>query len=82
MLVTARSWARDQHTMINSLEVYRDAGVKAACAMNYNDGETFRFHASHLRAMLALEQGQHRITARAAYDEAYRAKRREFLRLR
>ena len=68
--------------MVNSLEAYRDAGVKAACAMNYNDGETFRFHASHLRAMLALEQPPYRVEARAAYDDAYRAKRREFLRHR
>lgn len=61
--------------MLNDLEIYRDAGAKAARAMNRNQGEEFRFHADHMRRMLALETDANRPLARAAYDEAYSANR-------
>jgi hypothetical protein len=65
--------------VINDLEIYRDAGLKAARAMNNNQGEEFKFHYDHLRRMLALEMVTDRQLARAAYDEAYNATRHHFI---
>jgi hypothetical protein len=65
--------------MLNDLEIYRDAGFKAARAMNRNQGEEFKFHYDHLRRMLALETVADRQIARAAYDEAYSATRHRFI---
>ncbi len=65
--------------MMNDIELYRDAGEKAARAMNVNDGSAFKFHSDHMRRMLALETVADRQAARKAYDEAYYAVRHQYI---
>ncbi len=65
--------------MVNDLDLYRDAGAKAARAMNNNQGEEFKFHFDHMRRMLALETVIDRQAARAAYEDTYRAIRHHFI---
>lgn len=65
--------------MLNDIELYRDAGDKAARAMNHNQGEEFKFHYDHMRRMLALETVLDRQIARKAYEDAYAAVRHQYI---
>jgi hypothetical protein len=65
--------------MINSIDIYQDAGRKAARAMNHNQGEEFKFHCDHMRRMLALETVTDRQIARKAYDDAYSELRHHYI---
>lgn len=62
--------------MFNSLELYADAGRKAARAVNEGDAARANFERQHVGKMLALETPDNRRKAREAYDEAYRATRK------
>ena len=62
--------------MTNAIELYRDAGHKAAIAGNQQDWKRTTFEHNHMLAMLALEKVIDRHRARKAYEDAYRAARK------
>lgn len=62
--------------MFNPIESYREAGSKAAEAMNHRDQATVNHWRGYLTRMLAYENSDDRKTARAAYEEAYRNNRK------
>jgi len=61
--------------MINCLELYKDAGEKAAKAFNENDYTRFNFEKQHFLKMLSLEVEDDKIIAREAYNNSYCATR-------
>jgi hypothetical protein len=61
---------------LNPLEVYAEAGRKAAEAVNENDWARSKFHSGWMRKAIALETDQWKQMARKAFDEAYKTTRR------
>jgi hypothetical protein len=62
-------------TRLNPLEVYADAGRKAAIAINHGDWSCAKFHQNWFNRAMELESETWRKMARKAYDEAYTAAR-------
>ena len=60
---------------LNPLEVYSEAGRKAAEAVNHNDWARSKFHSNWMRLAIALESKQWQQMAREAFDKAYKAAR-------
>jgi hypothetical protein len=58
--------------MMNSLEVYREAGYKAGEASKRHDQSFAAFQRNWLSRALTLETPEYAQEARKAYDEAYR----------
>jgi hypothetical protein len=63
-------------TNLNPLEVYADAGRKAAIAVNQNDWPRSKFHSDWMRKACQLESPQWAKMAREAFDAAYKSARR------
>lgn len=63
--------------MLNSPEVYFDAGFKAGEAVNQNDWSRAKFQKDWLTRALALETKQDADKARALYSKGY-ARARNF----
>ena len=61
---------------LNPLEVYSEAGRKAAEAVNHNDWSKSKFHSDWMRRAIRLESKQWQQMAREAFDKAYKAARR------
>ena len=61
--------------MLNTIEFYKDLGTKAAKARNQRDESLARSTAEYFRRARGLEQGDDRMAANCAFDEAYKAAR-------
>lgn len=61
--------------MLNNLDLYRDCGTRCAIARNQKDESRALFESQHMRSMAALERGDDKAAARAAFDDAYKAAR-------
>ena len=61
--------------MLNTIEFYKDLGTKAAEARNQRDESRANFNEDHFRRARGLEQGDDRLAANRAFDEAYKAAR-------
>lgn len=57
--------------MINTLDAYRDAGLKAGTAAKHGDWACHRFHKAWLSCALSLESDSDREAARREYDAGY-----------
>ncbi|MDO9178178.1 MAG: hypothetical protein Q7U16_07605 [Agitococcus sp.] len=57
--------------MFNTLETYAQTGKAAAEAMNKKDAGLYDHHKRWLSKALALENGEDKKAARAAYDAGY-----------
>ena len=61
---------------LNPLEVYAEAGAKAARAVNVGDAATCKFHKEWMQRAVALETPQWAAMARKVYADAYAAARK------
>lgn len=61
--------------MLNTIEAYAECGRKAAEARNQRDEARAQHWKNHFQAMRNLEQGDDRIRAYQAYNDAYTAAR-------
>jgi len=59
--------------MINSTEIYREAGEKTAKARKQGDEATAIFHYNWARRAIHLESGKNVEKARKAFDEGYKS---------
>jgi hypothetical protein len=62
-------------TSLNPLEVYAEAGRKAAKARNQHDESRAAFFTSWFKSAMRLETDQWRKMAKCAFDEAYKTER-------
>lgn len=62
--------------MLNSLEVYKESGIRAAKAHNDRDHARYREENLYFGRMYALEKPEDKPLARQAYEEGYKSARR------
>lgn len=62
--------------MLNSLESYRESGIRAAKALNDEDWPRYSEENRHYGKMRSMEKTQDLMLARQAYDEGYKSARR------
>ncbi len=62
--------------IFNQLDVYEDAGRKAAQALNEQDWLRCKFHSDWARKAMRLEDKEWATKARAAFDAAYKSTRK------
>lgn len=58
--------------MLNAIEIYRDAGKKAAECQNKRDTSGFMFHRNCYQRALALEAPEDRLVASQSYECAWK----------
>lgn len=61
--------------MLNTLDIYRECGKRAAVALNERDNGRYDHEHGWFRRALALESPENRLAAREAYDAAYKEHR-------
>jgi len=61
--------------MLNHIESYIEAGMRAGKARKLDDEANAQFETRYMQRMLNLEKPEHRKQARAAFEAAYTAAR-------
>ena len=62
---------QEMPALMNSIAAYVECGKRAATAMNQHDGSRYEHENHWFRRAKALETGDNKLKAQAAYDEGY-----------